>query len=236
MTAMRSARATGLALAMLAASAAAALAQTTPWPTDPPQRAPAQAPWPAATPQQAPAQTAWPAAAPQQAPAQTPWPAAAQPAQPMAMPPPGGPVMGGGMMGGGPTAAQQACIQEFGKFREEVEKRALAAKAGSEKKVPREEMCTLVTAYSAAETRWIKFSEDNIAKCGIPKEAVNQIKGVHVHTADARKKICATGPQAGAPAAPSLSDALGTSRLPAPTAEKPKGGSMDTLTGNALTR
>ncbi len=174
---MRSARATGLALAMLAASAAAALAQTTPWPT-----------------------------------------------------------MGGGMMGGGPTAAQQACIQEFGKFREEVEKRALAAKAGSEKKVPREEMCTLVTAYSAAETKWIKFSEDNIAKCGIPKEAVNQIKGVHVHTADARKKICATGPQAGAPAAPSLSDALGTSRLPAPTAEKPKGGSMDTLTGNALTR
>src|SRR6266478_2913010 len=47
MTAMRSARAAGLALATLAASAAA-LAQTTPWPTDPPQRAPAQAPWPAA--------------------------------------------------------------------------------------------------------------------------------------------------------------------------------------------
>jgi hypothetical protein len=223
MTAMRSARAAGLALAMLAASAAAALAQSTPWPTDPPQRAPAQAPWPSA--------------APQQAPAQTPWPAAAQPSQPMAMPAPSGPMMGGGMMGGGPTAAQQACIQEFGKFREEVEKRAMAAKAGSEKKVPREEMCTLVTAYSAAETKWIKFSEDNMTKCGIPKEAVNQIKGVHVHTADARKKICASGPQAGAPAAPSLSDALGTSRLPASAAEKPKaGGMLDTLTGNALAR
>ena len=218
MTAMRSARAAGLALAMLAGSAAAVLAQTKPWPTDPPQQAPAQAPWPAA--------------APQQAPGQAPWPAAAQPSQPMAMPAPSGP-----MMGGGPTAAQQACIQEFGKFREEVEKRALAAKAGSEKKVPREEMCTLVTAYSAAETKWIKFSEDNMAKCGIPKEAVNQIKGVHVHTADARKKICASGPQAGAPAAPSLSDALGTSRLPAAAAEKPKaGGMLDTLTGNALAR
>jgi hypothetical protein len=139
-------------------------------------------------------------------------------------------------MGGGPTAVQQACIQEFTKYREEVEKRAIAAKTGSEKKVTREEMCNLVTAYSAAETKWIKFTEDNIAKCGIPKEAVNQIKGVHVHTADARKKICAAGPPTGVPSAPSLSDALGTSRLPAPAAEKPKAGSMDTLTGNALTR
>src|SRR3982074_1081985 len=167
MTAMRSVRAAGLALAMLTASAAAVLAQTKPWP--------------AATPQQAPAQAPWPAAAPQQAPAQAPWPAAAQPAQPMAMPAPGGPMMGGGRVGGGATAA---------------------------------------------EHNWIKFSEDNRAKCGIPKEAVNQIKGVHVHTADARKKICATGPQAGAPAAPSLSDALGTSRLPAAAAEKPAAGGL----------
>jgi hypothetical protein len=34
-----------------------------------------------------------------------------------------------------------------------------------------------------------------------------------------------------------LSDALGTSRLPASAAEKPKaGGMLDTLTGNALAR
>jgi hypothetical protein len=167
----------------------------------------------------------------------------AQPAQPMALPAPTGPMMGGGaamggspMMGGGPTAAQQACIQDFSKYREDVEKRAMAAKTASEKRATREEMCNLVTAYSAAEAKWIKFSEDNMAKCGIPKEAVKQIKGVHVHTADARKKICASGPQAGAPVAPSLSDALGTARLPAPAAEKPKAGSMDTLTGNALAR
>ena len=214
MTAMRSARAAGLVLAMLAASSAAALAQLRPWPTDAPPQAPRQSPWPGE------AQPAQPV----------------QPAQPMAMPAPGAPMGGGPMMGGGPTPEQQACIQNFTKFREEVERRAMAAKAGSEKKVARDEMCTLVTAYSAAESKWIKFSEDNLAKCGIPKQAVDQIKGIHVRTADARKKICASGPQAGAPAAPSLSDALGTSRLPAATAEKPKAGSMDTLTGNALTR
>jgi len=218
MTAKKSARVVGLALAVLAGSYVAGHAQLRPWPTDPPSRPPGQAPWPG---EARPAQPA----------------PMVQPAQPMALPAPTGPMMGGGApMGGGPNAAQQACIQEFAKYREEVEKRAIAAKTASEKKATREEMCSLVTAYSAAEAKWIKFSEDNMAKCGIPKEAVGQIKGVHVHTADARKKICAAGPQAGAPAAPSLSDALGTSRLPVPTAEKPKAGSMDTLTGNALTR
>jgi hypothetical protein len=221
MTAKKSACVVGLALVVLAGSCAAGLAQLRPWPTDPPPRAPGQAPWPGE------AQPAQPMV---------------QPAQPMALPAPtgpmmgGAPAMGGAPMMGGPNAAQQACIQDFGKHREEVEKRALAAKAASEKKATREEMCTLVTAYSAAEAKWIKFSEDNMAKCGIPKEAVNQIKGVHVHTADARKKICASGPQAGAPSAPSLSDALGTARLPAPAAEKPKAGMLDTLTGNALAR
>jgi hypothetical protein len=218
MTAKKSARVVGLALIVLTASSVAGLAQLRPWPTDPPPRAPGQAPWPGE------AQPAQPAPM-------------VQPAQPMALPGPTGPMMGGGPpMGGGPTAAQQACIQEFTKYREEVEKRAMAAKTASEKKVTREEMCTLVTAYSAAETKWIKFSEDNMAKCGIPKEAVAQIKGSHVHTADARKKICAAGPAGGVPAAPSLSDALGTARLPAPAAEKPKAGMLDTLTGNALAR
>jgi hypothetical protein len=208
MTTITSARVLGLALAMLAGSAAAH-AQTMPWPTDAP-RAPGQAPWPG---------EAQPA----------------QPAQPMAMPMPTGPMMGAGPP---PNADQQACIRDFGNHRDEVEKRAMAAKAGSEKKVPREEMCNLVSAYSAAEAKWIKFSETNMTKCGIPKQAVEQIKGVHVRTADARKRICASGPQAGGTAAaPSLSDALGTTRLPTPVTEKPKaGGTLDTLTGNALAR
>lgn len=204
---MTSARALGLGLAVLAGCTAAALAQTKPWPTDNPQ---------------APAQGSWPGDA-----------QPAQPAQPMAMPVPAGPMMGGPP----PNAAQQACIRDFTVYREEVEKRAMAAKAGSEKKVTREEMCALVSAYSTAEVKWIKFSVDNMAKCGIPKGAVDQIKGAHSHTAEIRKRICAAGPQAGAPSAPSLSDALGTTRLPTPEAEKPKaGGMLDTLTGNALTR
>jgi hypothetical protein len=30
----------------------------------------------------------------------------------------------------------------------------------------------LVTAYSAAEVKWVKYAEINMTKCGIPKEIV----------------------------------------------------------------
>jgi hypothetical protein len=136
-----------------------------------------------------------------------------------------------------PTAEQQDCLRQFTSLRSEVEKRGVAAKGAGDKHAPREEMCKLVTAYSAAETKWVKYSSDNMAKCGIPKQVVEQIKAVHVRTADAQKKICAAGPGQAGPATPSLSDALGTATLPNRATEQRKpGGTLDTLTGNALAR
>ena len=234
---MMSGRALTLALLVAATSAVAAHAQSNaPWPGAAPQ-APAPAPWPGGAPQQAPAPAAWPAAAaPAAPPQQQAWPSKA-PQAPMG-PGPGGPM--GGPMGGPPgmNATQQDCLREFTVDREEVEKHGMAAKAGNEKHVPREELCKLVSAYSDAEAKWIKYSETNMTKCGIPKEVVAQLKGVHVRTATAKKQVCAAGPtQAAAPAAPTLSDALGTTRLPSQETEKRKpGGTMDTLTGNALGR
>jgi hypothetical protein len=175
----------------------------------------------------------WPTDRPQAQP-QAPWPGSAPPAQPMTMPAPGAP-MG---QPPGASAPNPACLAQFNTHREQVEKLATTAKAGSEKHVSREEMCKLVGAYAAAEAKWVKYSEDNMATCGIPKEAVTQLKTAHAHTMDIRKKICSAGPsQAGAPAAPSLSDALGTTRLPIAESEKRKsGGTLDTLTGNPLAR
>jgi hypothetical protein len=246
--AMMSGRASTLAILVTATSIVAAHGQTSaPWPGSAPQ-APAQAPWPGTAPQHAPAQ-AWPGTAPQQqAPAQAAWPggaAAAPPPQqawpsnapqaPAGFGAPTGPPMGGPP---GMNATQQECMREFTGYREEVEKRGIAAKAANEKHVPREEMCKLVTVYSGAEVKWIKFTETNMTKCGIPKEVIGQLKGVHSHTAQAQKSLCSAGPtQAAAPAAPTLSDALGTTRLPSQETEKRKpGGTMDTLTGNALSR
>jgi hypothetical protein len=144
------------------------------------------------------------------------------------------------MQGGGPTPEQIACMKGFTEYRQETEKRGLAAKsAGERKQKPtREEFCKLVTAYSEAEVKWIKFTADNLTKCGIPKEILEQIKTAHTHTAEAKTKICSGGPMPGAAPAPTLSDALGAASLPPQETEKRKsgGGTMDTLTGNALAR
>jgi hypothetical protein len=247
MNAMTSVRALALTAALTTVSAVAANAQAA-WPNSPPQgqsawpssspQPQAQSAWPNSNPQPQPqAQAGWPSSAPAAPPQQAPWPASAPPGQPTAAPPMGG-GFGGGGFGGPPPAAQQECVGPFTALRSEVEKRGMAAKAGGEKQASREEMCKLVTAYSAAELKWIKFAEANMSKCGIPKEIVSQLKAVHAKTADGQKKLCAAGPAGGPVAAPTLSDALGTATLPTREPEKVRkpGGTLDTLTGNALAR
>jgi hypothetical protein len=125
-------------------------------------------------------------------------------------------------------------MAEFAKLRDDVQKRGQAAKAASARKVSREEMCKHITSYSAAELKWVKFTEANVTKCGIPTEVVSQLKQVHGHTEQTKEKICAAGPTAAGP--PSLSDALGTTKLPTPETTKSGSGTLDTLTGNAIQR
>ncbi len=126
-------------------------------------------------------------------------------------------------------------MAEFAKLKDDVQKRGLAAKAAGQRKPPasREEMCKHITAYSAAELKWVKYTEANVTSCGIPSEVVSQLKQVHSNTEQTKEKICTAGPSA---APPSLSDALGTSRLPTPETTKSGSGTLDTLTGPALQR
>jgi hypothetical protein len=213
------ARALPLALAAATGCAVVAHAQSLPWPASTPQPS-ASAPWPT---QQQPGMN-------QPAPATLPMP------MPQSQPAMQSPGMS--MGGPGPSPEQQKCVQEFQQYRQEVEKRARTAEAETKKKPTREKMCELVGLYSTAEFKWIRFSEANMAKCGIPKQAIEQIKAVHAHTVETKKRLCAAGPAQAAPAAPSLSEALGASLQPN-TDEPSKrkvGGTMDTLTGNVLTR
>jgi hypothetical protein len=200
-----------VAAAMLPACQAGA--QTLPWPTEAP-RAAATAPWPGAG-----------APAPMPGTMAPPMGAGPPPMSPQASP------LGGGGGGGVPP-----CMAEFTKLREDVQKQGLAAKAAGQHKATREEMCKHVTAYSAAELKWVKFTESNVVTCGIPAQIAQQLKQTHAATEQTKEKICAAGPAA-APAAPSLSDALGTTRLPTPeTTKAGGGGTLDTLTGNAIQR
>jgi hypothetical protein len=193
-----------LIVAVMMLTVCPAAAQTLPWPTDSPRAGTAAAPWPG-----------------ERAPAAAPAPGMSPMGAPMASP------FGGG--GGAPP-----CMAEFSKLREDVQKRGLAAKAAGQRKVSREEMCKHITDYSAAELKWVKYTEANTTTCGIPPEVAQQLKQVHNNTEQTKAKICAAGPSAAAP--PSLSDALGTSRLPTPETTKSGSGTLDTLTGSALSR
>jgi hypothetical protein len=153
---------------------------------------------------------------------------------PMGMPM-GGPMGAPGPMGGAPQGGPPPCAVEFGKLREEVQKKGAAAKAAGERKAAREEMCKLVQSYSASEGKWLKFAEGGVAACGIPAEVVAQLKQVHARTEQARQNICSSGPAGGVQAAPSLSDALGTNRLQLDT-KKTGANYLDTLTGNVIQR
>jgi hypothetical protein len=121
-------------------------------------------------------------------------------------------------------------MAEFTKLREEVEKKGMAAKAASKKKVARDEMCKYVTSYADAEAKWVKFTVSNIQTCGIPAQVADQLKQVHTNTEQTKQKICAAGPAA---AAPTLSDALTTA--PSTTgASKGYGGTLETMTGSVV--
>ena len=134
---------------------------------------------------------------------------------------------------GWPSQQPPPCIAEFVKLRETVEKTGLAAKAAHDKNATREQMCEIIKTFAAAEEKMVKYADVNATSCGIPAEAVKQMKGNHVHTALIRKQVCSAGPAA-APAAPTLSDALGTNASPTPATKAGKG-TFETLTGNPLT-
>src|SRR5258708_15188591 len=81
-------------------------------------------------------------------------------------------------------------MAEFGRLREDVQKLGLAAKAAGQRKVNREEMCKHITAYSAAELKWVKYTDANVKTCGIPAEVAQQLKQVHSNTEQTKEKIC----------------------------------------------
>jgi hypothetical protein len=53
-------------------------------------------------------------------------------------------------------------------------------------------MCKHITAYSAAEFKWVKYAEDNVTSCAIPTELVSQLKRAHSNAEQIKEKICAS--------------------------------------------
>jgi hypothetical protein len=148
-------------------------------------------------------------------------------------------MLGPGMsMPGFNTAPQRPqeppCFRDFAPLRAEAEKRALALKSAMEKKVPREEACTLIKRFAEAEAKVVKFVTTNAQSCGIPAEAATQMKANHGRTLKMQGQACQVA--APRPTGPGLSEALGTARSGVLDSTAPQSGALDTLTGNVLAR
>ena len=142
--------------------------------------------------------------------------------------------------GGGGAGAGAACLAEFKPLRDENEKRGKAIKAASDRKASAQEACGLITSFSQAELKLLKYVFVNQKRCGIPPEVPEQMKQGRGTTEKLLKQVCSAAKQQQAgpagPAAPSLSEALGSVSVPEASKTKRGGSTFDTLNGNVLAR
>jgi hypothetical protein len=153
------------------------------------------------------------------------------------------PVAGGGFQRPPAPPSQQAgpsedCMKGFMPLREDAEKRGKLIKAASDRHAPPAEACKLIEGFGQSEIKMIKYVETNSARCGIPAQVTDQLKGGHKNTEIMQQKVCAAAQnQQRGPAGPSLSEVLGSAAaLPEATPSKKGGSTFDTLNGNVLSR
>jgi hypothetical protein len=129
------------------------------------------------------------------------------------------------------------CFDDFMPLRQAVEKAGNAINAAGKKKVAPQEACRLFKSFSAAESKMLQFVQKNGQWCGFPEQAAQQLKVNHAKTVAATNRVCTQSTAAPAPPpGPSLSDAIGTTRLPSVESGKTGRGTYDTLLGNPLVR
>jgi hypothetical protein len=137
-----------------------------------------------------------------------------------------------------PGAPQRNCMAEIQPLLTDTEQKGRAIQAAAKtKKQP--VVCQAFRNLATAEGKLIKYFEDHGTECGVPPDALKARKANYAKIVEVRTKVCDTA-AAPAPRAPSLSDALGTSRLPTVSSDSPsqtrRNSTFDTLTGNPLNR
>lgn len=123
--------------------------------------------------------------------------------------------------------------QGFLPLRNEAQKRGMAIGEAEKKHADRKQMCKLVTVFSSAEEKALKFLQTNMVWCGVPQQAVTAAKEAHLKTIKFRQIVCAPAPE---PHIPTLSDAIGTPALDTAKNTKTNTGTFNTLTGNPLNK
>lgn len=136
-----------------------------------------------------------------------------------------------------PAQAQQpGCMNEIVPLRQAVETHGKALQAAASRKAERSEICQRVRTYAAAEGKFIKYLEENQSWCGVPPDAIKQLKANYGNTVKMRNQACAAAAAPPAPRGPGLSEALGTARTAPPPTSGTGVGTYNTLTGNPFNR
>jgi hypothetical protein len=137
-----------------------------------------------------------------------------------------------GMPGMQAAPAPSPC-DGFIPLRDDAQKKGTAIGAAQKRHADRQEMCKLLTAFSAAEAKATQFLEKNKTWCGVPDQAIASAKDTHAKTEHFREVVCAPAPQ---PKVPTLSDAMGAPSVDTGKNTKTGAGTFDTLTGNPLAK
>jgi hypothetical protein len=90
-----------------------------------------------------------------------------------------------------------------------------------------------MTNFVTAESKVMKFLEDNKVWCGVPEQALTASRAGHERALKFRTSACEEGPH---PKAPTLSDAIKAPTVDSGSNTKTGRGTFDTLTGNPLAR
>jgi hypothetical protein len=128
------------------------------------------------------------------------------------------------------------CVREFLKLRNAAEKGGQAIQAAAKRKANPKELCSLFNSFIGAEAKVVKYAETNNVWCGIPLQALEQMKNAHIKSQQARSNVCKAAAQGPRPAGPTLGDALGVTPNPSSNNVKRGSGTFDTLTGSPLVR
>jgi hypothetical protein len=136
----------------------------------------------------------------------------------------------------GAPGGKPPCWDDFTPLREEAQKRANAISVAGKRKAPPNEICQLFNRFAEAETKVIKYVEENGTWCGIPPDALKQMKESQAKGDAMRKNVCAMAANPPPPRGPTLGDALGTTRVPDVGKARTGTGTFDTLTGSPPAR
>jgi hypothetical protein len=102
----------------------------------------------------------------------------------------------GGMPGspGGPLTPPRpplpSACQQLQTLRAEIQKHSAAIQEANKRKASAQEACQLFKSFLSAEAEFVNSLEENSQACGVPTDAIKQVKEGHAKAGQFGKQVC----------------------------------------------